>query len=348
MENIDGIVGTNIADYIPQHRDFSGFKLMAQYSYKHLRPCIYTPLGAQIIIEMADVINNGKPLKDNMFFTLGYSCVSPLSWSETALEMFFITKGYGIPMMINSEPMAGGTSPVTLAGSLALADAEVISGIIINQVLEPGRPCLYNAGFAHILDMMSVLALTGSPENALIQAAGAEMAAYHGFPSASWALSDAIMLDSQACYEKCTTLLAHTLSGVNMVWGAGNLETSKTNSPEAAVIDNELIGNCLRIAEGIKVDKHHIAFDIIKEVGFKGSYLETEHTYENYKDEIRHSVLPNRNNRIKWEKLGSKSIEEKACDVVNKILSSKSEMYLSGSQINKLDGIQKKWVNRIG
>ena len=270
LENIQGIVGTSLKEFPPNCRDFAGFKLSAQYSAKHLRPCIYTPSGAEAIIEMSDIILEGKPLRDNMFFTLGYSIVSPLTWSETALELFYKTKDHGIPIMINSEPMAGGTSPVTLAGSLAMADAEVISGIVINQIIEPGRPCIYNSGFAHVFDMMTTLVLTGSPENALLQAAGAEMAQYHSLPSASWALSDSIMLDSQASYEKLFTALIHTLSKVNMVWGIGNLETSKTISPEAAVIDNELIGNCLRFSDRFKVDEEHLAFNVIKDIAFQG------------------------------------------------------------------------------
>lgn len=344
LENIDGLVGTSIKEYSPKHRDFAGFKLMAQYSFKHLRPCMYTASGAEAMIEMSDVILDGKPLRDNMFFTLGYSIVSPLTWSNTALELFYRSRGHGIPMMINSEPMAGGTSPVTLAGSLALADAEVVSGIVINQVIEPGRPCLYNAGFAHVLDMMTTIVLTGAPENALLQAAGAEMAEYHGLPSASWCLSDSPMLDSQASYEKFMTMLAHTLSGVNMIWGIGNIETSKTISPEVAVIDNELIGNCLRFSKGIKVDEEHMAFDVIKEVAFSGSFLETDHTFRFFREEIRNSTLPNRVNRIHWEQNGSKSIEEKAEDVVKNILNKKSDVYLTGAQMEKLDRIQKKWM----
>ena len=227
-----------------------------------------------------------------MFFTLGYSIVSPLTWTETALELFYRTRGYGIPVMINSEPLAGGTSPVTLAGSLAMADAEVLSGIVINQVIEPGRPCIYNSGFAHVFDMMTTLVLTGSPENALLQAAGAEMAQYHGLPSASWALSDSAMLDSQASSEKLLTALIHTLSKVNMVWGIGNIETSKTISPEIAVIDNELIGNCKRFSERFIVDEEHLAFNLIKEIAFNGSFLESAHTLEHFQEEIRYSDLP--------------------------------------------------------
>ncbi len=347
LENVNGIVGTSLKEFPPNSRDFAGFEISARFSAKHSRPCIYTPSGAEAIIEMSDVILDGKSLKENMFFTLGYSIVSPLTWTDTALELFYRTRGYGIPVMINSEPLAGGTSPVTLAGCLALADAEVISGIVINQILEPGRPCIYNAGFAHVFDMMTTLVLTGSPENALLQAAGAEMAQFHGLPSASWALSDSAMLDSQASWEKLLTALAHTLSKVNMVWGVGNIETSKTISPEIAVIDNEMIGNCKRFSERFKVDEEHLALNLIKEVAFKGSFLESEHTLEHFQEEIRYSGLPNRTNRSRWEKSGSMSVEEKAEEFVNGILSREPDIYLTGSQISKLEIIRNRWIKRL-
>ena len=347
LENVNGIVGTSLKEYPPNCRDFAGFRLAAQHSYKHLRPCIYTPSGAEAIIEMSDVILEGKPLKDNMFFTLGYSVVSPLTWTDTALDLFYRTRGYGIPVMINSEPLAGGTSPVTLAGCLALADAEVISGIVINQIIEPGRPCIYNSGFAHVFDMMTTLVLTGSPENALLQAAGTEMAQYHGLPSASWALSDSSMLDSQASFEKMLTSLVHTLSNISIVWGIGNIETSKTISPEIAVIDNEIIGNCIRFSERFTVDEEHLAVDLIKEVSFNGSFLESDHTLQHFQEEIRYSGLLNRSNRGMWEKGGSFSIEERAEHYVNEILKKEPEYYLTGGQIEKLKSIENNWIKRL-
>lgn len=347
LENIHGIVGTSLKEYPPNCRDFAGFRIAAQYSYKHLRPCIYTPAGAEAIIEMADIILDGRPLKDNMFFTLGYSIVSPLTWTETALDLFYRTRGYGIPVMINSEPLAGGTSPVTLAGCLALADAEVLSGIVINQIIEPGRPCLYNAGFAHVFDMQTTLVLTGSPENALLQAAGAEMAQYHGLPSASWALSDAAMLDSQASAEKLLTAMAHILTNVSFVWGMGNIETSKTISPEIAVIDNEIVGNCLRFKNRFKVDDEHLALDLIKENAFNGSFLESMHTLEHFQEEIRYTDLLNRSNRGMWQRAGSVSLEEKAEQQVNEILGKKPEYYLTGLQIEKLEAVEQKWKQKL-
>jgi len=194
---------------------------------------------------------------------------------------------------------------------------------------------------------MTTLVLTGSPENALLQAAGAEMAQYHRLPSASWALSDSSMLDSQASFEKMLTAFVHTLSNISIVWGIGNIETSKTISPEIAVIDNEIIGNCIRFSDRFKVDEEHLALDLIKEVSFNGSFLESAHTLEHFREEIRYSGLLNRSNRGMWERGGSFSIEERAEQYVNEILKKEPEYYLTGGQIEKLDAIRNKWTKRL-
>jgi trimethylamine--corrinoid protein Co-methyltransferase len=173
------------------------------------------------------------------------------------------------------------------------------------------------------------------------------MAQYHGLPSASWALSDSSMLDSQASYEKLLTALIHTLSKVSMIWGIGNIETSKSISPEVAVIDNEIIGNCRRFSERFKVDEEHLAFDVLKDIAFKSSFLEASHTLEHFQEEIRYSELPNRTNRSMWERNGSLSIEEKAEKYVNTILGGEPEIYLSGNQIQKLEAIQDRWMKRL-
>ena len=196
--------------------------------------------------------------------------------------------------------------------------------------------------------MLTTLVLTGSPENALLQSAGAEMAQYLNFPSASWALSDSSMLDSQASFEKHQTMLFHTMSRVNMIWGAGNIETSKTISPEIAVIDNEIIGNCKRFSGRFTVDEEHLAYELIRDISFSGSFLESAHTLEHFTEEVRYSDLLNRFNRSRWESNGSLSIEEKAEHLVNDLLKKKPDLYLTGTQADKLLNIEKKWIEKIG
>ena len=139
--------------------------------------------AANLFMEMAQVLLDGTPLRERPIVSTGFSILSPLHWTSLALGVFKATSGLGVPVMINSEPLGGGTAPVTLAGCLVIGDADTLSGLVINQLLEPGRPCIYNVGFAHVLDMSSAIALTGSPENALLQAAGADMPSHRG---ASW------------------------------------------------------------------------------------------------------------------------------------------------------------------
>lgn len=347
LENVHAMIGTSIADYPPPTRDFVGFRLMAENTIKHLRPCIYTPSGPLAIMEMADVLLNGRPYRDFPIFSLGYSIMSPLHWTETALQVFINSSGHGIPIMINAEPMAGGTSPVSLAGSLVLANAEVLSGIVICQLLEPGRPCVYNPGFAHVFDMRTTLALTGAPECALMSACGAEMGQFYGLPSASWMSTESMLVDPQASLEKMMTGLVHSLSHVNIIWGIGQLESQLSLSMEQAVIDNDIATIIYRIQRGVKVDKETLTLDLIREMGFQGDYLSTEHTLQHFKEELSFLEILNRDRREEWEKKGAKSCYEEARERVQAILKSETKEYLRKEQKRELERIERKWMRMV-
>ena len=140
---------------------------------------------------------------------------------------------------------------MTLAGSVAQANAETLAGVAIAQVLEPGRPCFYNGGFAHALDMRTTVALCGSPEVFLMGAASAEMARFYGLPCASWVSTEAMVEDAQAASEKAMGLLLHFQRGVNLIWGMGQLESQMSISAEQLVMDDEIVGQVKRLQNNI-------------------------------------------------------------------------------------------------
>ena len=317
---IDGMVGTSVADFPPPARDVVGFRVMAMNTAKHLRPCTFTPDGASAMVEMGKVLAAGAPLAARPLLSFGYSIVSPLHWTPTGLGAMRNTSGHGLPFMINSEPMAGGSAPVTLAGCLVLANADVLSGIVIAQLLERGRPVIYNAGVAHVLDMSTAVALTGAPENALLQSAGADLARFHHLPSASWMSTESMVADAQAASESMITGLAHAANGVNLIWGAGNLESTLCMSAEKLVIDDEIIGSIRRYVRGIEVSDETLALDLIQELGHKPDYLWNEHTLAHFQEEIRHSRLAVRCKREAWENQGSRTWDERAAERVKEIL----------------------------
>lgn len=338
--NIHGMVGTSVADVPPLCRDFAGFRIMARHTAKHLRPCIFSPRGARLVMEMAQVLLGGTPLRERPIVSTGFSILSPLHWTALALGVFRETAGRGVPVMINSEPLGGGTAPVTLAGCLVVGDADTLSGLVINQLLEPGRPCIYNIGFAHVLDMASVIALTGSPENALLQAAGADLARFHGLPSASWMSTESMTMDSQAALEKMMMGFAHAAAGVNIIWGAGNLESTLAMSPEALLADDEIAGYFLRVQRGIPVDDEGLALDAIREVGLSGDFLNSEHTLQHYKQVLSRPRFAVRAHRSKWEAKGARTFEEAIQDRLSTLLAADAKPYLDERQEAELERIE--------
>lgn len=338
--NIHGMVGTSISDIPPACRDFAGFRIMARHTAKHLRPCMYTPAGAGLVMEMAQVLLDGTPLRDRPIVSAGFSILSPLHWTSLALGVFKATSGRGVPVMINSEPLGGATAPVTLAGCLVIGDADVLSGLVINQLLEPGRPCIYNIGFAHVLDMASAIALTGAPENALLQAAGADMARFHGLPSASWMSTESMIMDSQAAFEKMMTGMAHANAGVSLIWGAGNLESTLAMSPETLVADDEIAGYFLRVKRGFQVDEEGLALEVIREVGLSGDYLSSEHTRRHHRQVLSRAACAVRTRRVVWQAKGAKAFEEAVGDRLAAILARPSETRLDERQEAELERIE--------
>jgi trimethylamine--corrinoid protein Co-methyltransferase len=339
--NIHGMVGTSIADYPPASRDYVGFRIMAEHTRKHLRPCIFTPAGGRAVMEMASVLLGGATLRERPIVSTGFSILSPLHWTELALGVFRATAGRGVPVMINSEPLAGVTAPVTLAGCLVIGDADTLSGLVINQLLEPGRPCFYNVGFAHVFDMAAAMALTGSPENALLQAAGADMARFHGLPCAAWMSTESPVADAQSAMEKTMTGLAHAAAGVNLIWGAGNLEGTLAMSPEALVADDEIAGYFLRYRQGIPLDAEEMALDEIRAAAKSGDFLNSPHTLKHFRRVLSRARIAARMRHGDWEAQGSPTFEESAERRVRQILAAEPQHYLDAQQKAELERIER-------
>jgi trimethylamine--corrinoid protein Co-methyltransferase len=348
LENVHAVVGTSIGDFPPQTRDF-----VAENSGKHMRPVIFTPTGAQVIVEMCQTILEmerfqGASLAQLPMVSFGFTIVSPLHWTNLALEVFQKTSGFGIPVMVNSEVIAGTTAPVTLSGALCLAVAEVMSGIVIVEALEKGRPVVFNAGFPHVFDMQTAETLTGSSENGLLQGAGDQMAAHYGLPSASWMSTESMVPDGQACLEKVLTGLQHAYSGANLIWGIGNLESTLTISLEQAVIDNEIAASILRTIRGLDFSEDRLAFPLIKEMGHRSEYLSSDHTFTYFKDELLFSNLWNRERWENWEEKGALDLAERASRSVQERLSRRRESLIDDTTRRRLQTIERRWIQKLG
>jgi trimethylamine--corrinoid protein Co-methyltransferase len=343
LEYVHAMVSTCLADVPPPIRGLAGMRLIAENCLKHIRPCIYDPREIGGMLEMAQVLLGGRRLAEHPIFSLGYTAISPLHWSVTALGAFRHSSGHGLPMMVNSEPGGGVSAPATLAGELVVGNAEALSGVVICQTLEPGRPLVFNMGFAHVMDMQTTVMRTGGVENALLQAAGARIAAFHGLPSAAWMSTESMLPDAAAAAEHVLTGLMHATAHANIIWGVGNLESTKCMSLEAAVLDNDMAGAILRAQQGIRVDDDTLAVEVIQELGQRSAYLEHPHTLTHFREEYYYPRVFNRRPRGKWEALGARTAAEEAAARVEQLRKLPVRSVVTPPQRQELAAIEGRW-----
>ena len=341
LENVDGVFGFALDDVPPRARDVAGLRIMAENTKKHIRVLCFTPQGSDMMVEMKKVVG------EYPWFSVGFTAHGPLRWTNLALEIFKRSAGHGIPTTINGEPMAGVSGPVTLAGSAAVGTAEILAGIVINQILEPGRPCVFNLGLAHTFDMRTSIAVTGGPENHLFAQMAAMMGRFYNLPSASWVSTESMCPDAQTAMEKTCGFMAHLQSRVSNIWSVGQLESELTFSPAQAVIDDEIIAYVKRYLQGVSVNEEALALELIKQVGISGSFLEQPHTADHFRTELFMPKLLFRRPREEWESQGSKDLANRAEESAQALMQNTVDPKLTDDQIKELDALANRFLEQI-
>ncbi len=134
------------------------------------------------MIEMAKVVVGGsKELEERPILSFGVCPISPLRIPKEAAEVIIISAKNGIPIETLSMALAGATSPMTLAGTLVTHNAEVLAGMVLSQLVNPGVPTIYGSSTA-ALHMRYGSATIGTPEFAMLNSALAEMAHFYDVP----------------------------------------------------------------------------------------------------------------------------------------------------------------------
>ena len=180
-------VRVNLPPVMANDKPASNFELyMAAEGFKntakHFQSDAENRAVAEKIVQMAEIIAGGsKELKERPILTLAVCPVSPLKLPKEAAEVIIVAAEHGVPIEVLSMAMAGASSPVTLAGTMVVHNAEVLSGIVLAQLVSPGAPCVYGSSTT-VFDMKYGTATVGAPEFGMLNAALAELAHYYEVP----------------------------------------------------------------------------------------------------------------------------------------------------------------------
>jgi trimethylamine--corrinoid protein Co-methyltransferase len=278
--------------------------------------------GVRQVWELACFIAGGDDqFKEKPFVSVITNQISPLTVGSNTLKILNFCVKHGIPVTCAPAPIAGATSPATLAGSLAQMHAEALAGVAIAQILFPGAKVFYGV-VPTVIDLRSMELAMGSVEMGMMNAAAVQLARLYQLPVyASAGVSEAKSPDIQAGCEKSLNILLVGMAGADYIHlAAGMLDSGNTISYEQYIIDDEIIGMIKRILSGVRVNKETLGFDVIKKVGPGGNYVIEAHTIEHMMDEF---FYPNPSVRLNfdiWQEAGQPDMLRRATIQVRQIL----------------------------
>jgi trimethylamine--corrinoid protein Co-methyltransferase len=277
------------------------------------------------------------------------ACPSPpLKWSDITCQNLIDCAKTNIPAQLISMPMAGATSVVTLAGAVVQHTAECLSGVIINQLSNPGAPVVWG-GSPATFDMRKGTTPMGAIGTWMINCAYVQVGKELGMPTHSYlGMTDAKIVDAQCGLESSSAFFP-ALAGANMVSGPGMMDFESCLSFEKLVIDAEILGMAKRLIAGIEGRRSPIALDIIQELGHKAGYLAHPHTMKWFREELYiPSEVIDRDTLEAWERKGSKSTWERAQERTKSLLEQYQPPAISEEIRKELRDLTTKAANNAG
>jgi len=255
------------------------FLVTIAYTSKHVQHGATSAEEANFQIDVASAILGSKEqLKKRPIFSDVCTPISPLRYDKGEAEALVILSRAGVPMVHLSMGIAGSVTPVTVAGTLAVINAENLCGLTISQVASPGAPSIYSS-FSGATDLKSGVFLCASPEGVLMDIAGIEMARHYGLPSCCGGPSNSSKtMSAEAGYQSAITAMASLLTGADLMVGLAGLDRAGMMSLEKLVMDCEVWRWLMRVRAGIEVNDATIGFDAIKRQGPGGMFLSDPHT----------------------------------------------------------------------
>jgi len=205
--------------------------------------------------------------------------IAPLAHDKGGMESALVFAEVGLPVGFMSMATAGSTAPATIAGTIAVADAEMVSAMVLIQMAYPGAP-VYHSMMPGIMHPRTGAFLGGDWDAGMFYLAGVELAHMWGVPTLAGIGTEASNLDWESAVGVAAAILMCALCGAETASGLGLRETCTLLYPEALVLDSESYDTARLYASGLDTSPEEFALDVVKAVGPRGHFLSQRHTRE--------------------------------------------------------------------
>ncbi len=241
---------------------------------------------AQYAVRMGEVMAGTRDaMRDRPPFSVLICTIAPLAQDKEGIEAGMVYAEAGIPVGFMAMPNMGSTAPATPGGALVIGNAEVVSAMVLMQLIAPGAP-VFHSILASVMDPHTAEYIVSIPQKYLCNAAAVQLAHDWGVPT----LAGAFGMDAkepatwQQGRDNAYTALLVPLAGADLITGSGLLEASTLLVPEQIILDDEVYHINRVLLDGIAIDTSSLALDVIYDVGPRGHFLAQDHTRRNLRD----------------------------------------------------------------
>jgi trimethylamine--corrinoid protein Co-methyltransferase len=338
MDNIHffqrAVVPRDIPD--PVEMDFNTCYASVMSTTKHVGSSWVQPHHVEASLQMLHVIAGGEDKWRERPFVSQSNCfvVPPMKFATDACRCMEVAVAGGMPILLLSAGQAGATAPAALAGALAQEVAEVLAGLVYVNAIKPGHPAIFGT-WCFVSDLRTGAMSGGSPEQALLSAAAAQMAHFYDLTGGTASgMTDSKLPDGQAGAEKA---LNHALvgnAGANLIYESAGMHASLLGfSLESLLIDNDIIGAAQRTIKGIEVSEERLSFETIRDVCLNGPghYLGSAQTLQLMHTEYLYPDVGDRKSPNEWNEQGGLAVEKRAALKVREILASHYPSHVSAA-----------------
>ena len=246
--------------------------------------------------------------------------LSPLTMDVEITEQMIYLIEKKLPVYSTLAPNGGMTSPMSLLGTLTLANAEFLALSVLMQMVRPETPLIY-AVLSTIADMRDGSYAPGGIETGIMQMAHCQMARFYNVPSGGYiGLTNAHLNDAESGYETGMSTTGALLGGADMFNMGGLLDSLMSFDFAKAVIDSEISVMLKRIHRGLEFSTDNLCLNVIAKVGPGGTYMEEADTIEHMRTTAVLPKLANREMRSAWRDNGSPDTQARALNEAREIL----------------------------
>jgi trimethylamine--corrinoid protein Co-methyltransferase len=279
-------VPVSAQDKPAESRGLSELKAVWENSTKHVQTeSVYNEAEAYAAVEMAKMVaGDSEALRNHPPLSIMQCTASPLGQDGGSLDAALIVAEAGIPVGFMTMASCLTTGPATLAGNLALGNAEVISAAALIQLAYPGTPFFYAAAQTSS-DLRTGAYTGGGPEDFLFGAATNVLADFYDIPLSMGSFATGAKEPNwQAGIDNSLSTFMASVVMSDMLLGAGLLHGSRIWSYAQMMMDCEIFDIVYSMMKGIPVNEETLALEAIHNVGPHGHFLAQKHTRKHMRE----------------------------------------------------------------